>query len=162
MPGWRGNEAKLLHDANCVGLGPVFDHFAIHYPVDFNKGPLHALTSRWCAHEHPLMSALARHPVNDFVALGDEVVNGRAQIGESCEQHGEKHAGAFDSRRHSWTNSMVYKARPEMGEGAVQVSGVGQFSVIANNGLVLLEGHGNSLPLNWYVFWPEYSELSWV
>jgi hypothetical protein len=32
---------------------------------------------------------------------------------------------------------MVYKAGAEMGEGGVQVSCIGQFSVFANDGLVL-------------------------
>jgi hypothetical protein len=44
------------------------------------------LTSRRCAHEHPLMGALAGHPINDFITLGNDVLNGRAQIRECRER----------------------------------------------------------------------------
>src|SRR5258706_8265137 len=115
MPGRRGNEAQLVQQPNRVGLRPVFDDFAIHNSIDVDKRPLYALASRRGAHEKPLMGTLTRHAVNDFVTLGNKVVNGRVQIWERYEQHVEKQAGTGDAGWHSKRNSVIDDSRAEMG-----------------------------------------------
>jgi hypothetical protein len=65
------------------------------------------------------MGALTRHPVNDFITLGNDILNGRVEIREGREHHVEKHAGTHDSRRHSRTNGMVDKVWTKMGEGTL-------------------------------------------
>src|SRR6185295_6721954 len=80
---WRRQHTQLYQQAHRVVLAPVLDDLAVCDSKDRHTGDAHLLTAGGNAHEIALMRADECEALDDFVALGDQIVGGGLAIGES-------------------------------------------------------------------------------